>query len=300
MIPSAADAVPSVAVLLAGQVRSLIEPKVSHDIRSVLRHMRPMVFAHLSLEHSYAPWHSLQPDTSGNASNVQYISSMIRRTFRPAYLRIMPDSQVVKDPRWVGRAQGQAGEQSVLFFRWILLLEAMSSVETERGSRFGFVLRQRPDSVLLCEPAASPARWMDGFHAVQDGDQVVLMTRDAASVALSAYLHASQSAPCRLKVELCVAALLLSQGFSVGTMQPGAAVVRPEAFCTHVNGKAMLQDNDKLSCGRSFLGSRKPPCSTPPTYWNLTSKVAYWSSTERTKRRAARNSEASNRNAGHV
>ena len=280
---------PNIALLLAGQIRSFSERLLQRDTHAhFVQALSAAVFAHLSFEHSYAPWHKLIVNES-SANEQLRISSSIRRLFRPVYFQTLTDAEVMKSSSWVGRASGATSEQSVLFLRWLLLLEAMRSDERVRGSRYGLVLRMRPDATFLCKLPSDLPRWMNGFDAVQEGDQVMLMTREAASVALSVYLHGPQSAPCRLKVELCVPAVLSAHNLSVANMgQPGAALVRPEAFCVHAASVAMLQHDPKLSCGRTFLGAtHKPLCRDPPRAWNLSARLTYWSSDARAARRAA-------------
>ena len=292
--------VPSIAAVLAGQLRTLSETLVQREsYQALVRPTHAAVFAHVSFEHSYAPWHKLNGDVHHiDAEQKERIINAIRDLFKPVYFQIASDSEVEQNSRWVGRTDGAAGEQSVLFFRWLLLLEAIRLEENRRGSKFSLVLRWRPDVVLLCELPADVLRWMHGYSAVQAGDQAIVMTRSAATVALSSYLHASNSPACKLKIELCVPGILLAHNFSVATMgQPGAAIVRPEFFCSHASHEVMLKHDPRLSCGRSYLGSRKQICATDPRVYNMTARMQFWSSTARAERSAARSSAANNNKA---
>ena len=292
MAASSADA--TLAVLLAGQVRTLAEPQVLREARlNTVRSAHAAVFAHLSLEHEPAKWHSKFQSGStspvrahANASAVAAWRNAFRTAFRPLYMRLASDEEVIRQghPRWAGSLSGQPGAQSVLFFRWLLLHDELVRVERGRGSRFAFVLRLRPDAILLCKLPPDPVSVLGGYDAAQTGDAVVLMTRDAADVALAAYLHAADAWPCQLKVELCVPSLLIERRFSVGALDPGAVVVRPEAMCANDAYQKRMAEQQWLSCGRSHLGTPKPACGAAPRPWNLTARTQHW-----TRRRGAAN-----------
>ena len=248
----------SCAILLAGQMRSLAEPDTLRALRRhVLDATNSSVFAHLNIEDNSSPsWaahmidHSNRSDLGVHASRVH----AVRRSLNPIYMRIEPDWFVVQHPRWVGSLRGQPGEQDILFFRWLILREAMEAEETARGRKFKLVLRLRPDTVPLCELPRDLASW--GADALISDDIAVLMRREVASVALDIYSHAEALPACRLKFELCVPALLESEGFSVFDLRPtstcgGAfAIVRSQSFC---DDPASLSYPPNMRCGRTQL-----------------------------------------------
>ena len=97
--------------------------------------------------------------------------------------------------------------------RWSLLYNAMVDKEKSSAAQFEFVLRlrpdMRPDSLLHC--VLTPISLdLAGYDAVQDNDFALLLRRDAANVALTAYEQANRMAHCQLKVELCVSAILMA------------------------------------------------------------------------------------------
>ena len=271
-----------VAVLLAGQARTLREPQVRQELlKNVVRPTSAALFAHISPQHDYAPWHNYS-FVADDGDPEDDLATALRREFDPLpYLRVEPDEQVIRrrqqsnggSNRWYG-AIPWLERPSVLFFRWVLLLEALEVDERRRANRYGVVLRLRPDLVLTCQLPADPLTMLGGYDVVQHGDLALFMRREAASIALSMYQQAHESQPCALKVELCVPGLLVLRNYSVGTMVPGTvALVRPAAFCSN---SRKWKAPEWLACGRKYLGQPKPRCRAAPRVWNLSEHVRYW------------------------
>ena len=191
-----------VAVLLAGQARTLREPQVRQELlRNVVRPTSAALFAHISPQHDYAPWHnySFVADAGDPEDD---LATALHREFDPLpYLRVEPDEQVIRrrqqsnggSNRWYG-AIPWLERPSVLFFRWVLLLEALEVDERRRANRYGVVLRLRPDLVLTCQLPADPLTMLGGYDVVQHGDLALFMRREAASIALSMYQQAARVA----------------------------------------------------------------------------------------------------------
>lgn len=274
-----------VALLLAGQSRTLSESQVRRDlITSVVRPTRAVLFAHLSAEHEYDVWHNFSTSSEASADS---LVDIIRAEFHPvAFLRVENDREVQRHPSWSGVLQ-RPQRFSVLFFRWLLLHKALANEETRRGSRFEIILRMRPDLIVSCSLPLDVGAWMRGYSALQHGDVMLIAQRDAAEVALHTYVHANASALCALKAELCVPGLLAAHNFSLATLTPGTvSVVRPAAFCIQPHLQARLPE--WLSCGRAALGRAKLPCAAPTRSWNLTEHVKYWRDWRRSQRTSAR------------
>jgi hypothetical protein len=128
----------SLALLLAGQIRTFVEPQVRHELyRTIVSSSQAVTFAHLSPESTYAPWHlrgssraSWQPgrrlashEVMLNETVVQLVVRETRALFRPTFLRVETDTATTNHTRWTGRLRGDSAASSVLAFRWLLLLE---------------------------------------------------------------------------------------------------------------------------------------------------------------------------------
>jgi hypothetical protein len=260
---------PAVALLLAGQIRTLEEPQMLREtrLRVVNNLERTAVFAHLSPEHSYTAWHNWgHLEAVYTKSQQESVVAEIRRALHPRYLEILTDDEVKRHREWSGPLGGDVGAQSVLFFRWYLLYTAMEAAEVEAQSCFKIVIRMRPDLLLGCTlEHAHLAQMFDAFDALMNKDLLLVMTRKASSVALRAYQGANTSWECNLKVELCVDALLLRHNFSLGVIPFPVAILRPAALCAE-NSSALtaLQLAPDLGCqARSNLASHPQPCRGP-------------------------------------
>ena len=248
-------------------------------LQNAIRPARARVFAHLSPEHTYASWHGL-PRIVSNSSALLELINAIKHEFRPRLLTVVPDDELVATSRlWAGPLQGDSGQQSVLMLRWLHLLDAVRTEEAIRSALFRLVLRLRPDAVLQC---SVPADWSVGsatlspYRALLSHDFAAVMGREAATIALSAYIKANSTPGCRLKVELCVPAQLLAHNVSVGEMQPGASLVRPLSICNSTTPSS-------LGCGRlaltRALNTRAPiaACSSSTAKpRNITARMDYW------------------------
>ena len=281
VMQNAPPASTSLAVLLAGQVRTLSEPAVLDNLRrDIVQHMGAIVFAHVSIEHTYS-WHlhlaNMSTRWKATDSGTHPRVDAIKRALMPVYMRVESDLDIVGHPKWAGSLHGQPGEADTLFFRWLLLRDALVSEEAVRGTRFAFVLRLRPDLVMRCRLSRDPTLWMGRFHAVQDADLAMLMRREAAQLALGIYTRAEKLPACLLKVELCVPALLAASGFAVAEVNGNfTAIVRSQAFCDGPVATAIQAKN--MKCGRAFVGgSAKPWCSsTPLQAWAISRHVEKW------------------------
>jgi hypothetical protein len=108
------------------------------------------------------------------------------------------------------------------------------------SQRFAFVLRMRPDLVVLCKLPRDPSPMFDDdhdgrkphLHALISHDFAMLMRREALDAALTIYTHALDTFECRLKLELCVPARLIHAGFRVAQLYYGSAIVRSQAYVT--------------------------------------------------------------------
>ena len=245
------------AVLLAGQARTFLEPRVRQQLLNAVS--SSSLFAHLSTEHSYAEWHNFSvPVSPAPALTANRLTASLRREFRGklAYSRVESDEEVSTSSRWIGPV---AGMFSALFLRWLLLDVALQHEEHRRGSLFRFVLRLRPDLVLLCSVPSDLAAWMGDHDALQQGDWALLMKRRAADLALGAYLHANLTYFCSHRIEACVPSLLVSRNYSVASVKGFAWVVRPETFCSALSGKL----SESLGCGRGVIGRQpRAPCTS--------------------------------------
>jgi hypothetical protein len=186
------------------------------------------------------------------------------------------------------------------------LSKAMVAFEAVRAQPFSFVLRLRPDALLSCKLPSSPLVMLGSYSAVIDKDVALLVRRrpsltpqprpgcpktihdtlpiaflfqarrEAATMGLSVYRIAATSELCAFKRELCVGAVLMHNGISVGAMKPGAVIVRPQALCPVFQSKAFALDST-VSCGREYLSRRSRYfCREPPQLWNLSRRVQYW------------------------
>ena len=269
----------SLAVLIAGQIRAFVEPQVQLEVyRTAVSATSAAVFAHLSPEHSYAPWHhrGISPEPRLNQSTIRLLIRTVRMLFHPIFLSVEADRALASHSRWVGDLKEDSAGGSALAFRWLLLYDAMSSAEAKRGRIFLYVLRLRPDALLLCQ-LANPLVMLGNYSAVVDKDVALLARREAASVGLAAYHLASETKACELKRELCVPAVLLRHGFSVGVMRPGAVIVRPKSLCQALQSGSFTLDSS-VSCGRQQLALLRPFCRESPRLWNLTRGTLYWRS----------------------
>jgi len=296
---ASATAVPDgsgLALLIAGQIRAFAESSVYQEVHRTVTTSAAAVFVHVSTEHTYSAWHQRKHDWVDFFSNETHSAetadlNAIVRCFRPLHWEVATDDTIRRDPRWAGMLRDDSASLSTLAFRWLLLYEAMCAAENVRQRRFTVVMRTRPDAVLPCILPEDTRTLLGGYSAVVDKDSVILMQRNAAPVALTAYYHASTHPACALKAELCVPALLLKRGLTVGVIGAAGAIVRPEALCRYFSASSFALDMG-ARCGREHLTMRKPVCTQPPAGpWNLTKRTLYWRA-RRGERRAALNMSA--------
>ena len=284
----AADDAPAtlhpLALLLAGQVRTLQEERMRAELLSaVVQPSNAAVFAHLSPEESPAAWHfgpvggrsdPSQVAPAATAALSAGFAAAFRREFRPVFFELVADAELQGHRRWAGELLGSVRAQSALYFRWLLLHDAVERREAAAARRFAYVLRLRPDILPGCalRPPSVAQLLEPGLDAVALSDQLVLLRRSAVRVALRAYVAAPASPHCRLAPELCVDALLLLANFSLARARQGSAtLVRSESMCQSMQrrselGWSRLHHNltgarlrrHPVLCGRAALDTGAP------------------------------------------
>ena len=139
----AADDAPAtlhpLALLLAGQVRTLQEERMRAELLSaVVQPSNAAVFAHLSPEESPAAWHfgpvggrsdPSQVAPAATAALSAGFAAAFRREFRPVFFELVADAELQGHPRWAGELLGSVRTQSALYFRWLLLHDAVERRE---------------------------------------------------------------------------------------------------------------------------------------------------------------------------
>ena len=189
-------------------------------LSAVVQPSNAAVFAHLSPEESPAAWHfgpvggrsdPSQVAPAATAALSAGFAAAFRREFRPVFFELVADAELQGHRRWAGELLGSVRAQSALYFRWLLLHDAVERREAAAARRFAYVLRLRPDILPGCalRPPSVAQLLEPGLDAVALSDQLVLLRRSAVRVALRAYVAAPASPHCRLAPELCVDALLL-------------------------------------------------------------------------------------------
>ncbi|KAL1507298.1 hypothetical protein AB1Y20_008144 [Prymnesium parvum] len=263
------------AVLIAGQIRALAEPRLLDAVHRTVVLSAASLFVHLSPEHNYS-WHfhafPLDPSAIPRPTAPHEVQAVLHRLL-PLWWRVVTDDGLRADPQWRGPLPKDAARLSALAFRWLLLHDALVRAEAGRAAGFTYVLRLRPDVLLPCALPKAPRGMLGGFDAVADKDYLLLMRRGAAAVALTTYQRAAANPTCAFKAELCVPALMLQHGLSVGEVHTGVAIVRPSAVC-----HAFSVNGSSARCGHSLVDSQRRLCEHQPAGpWNLTRRMIYWS-----------------------
>ena len=256
-------------------------------LSAVVQPSNAAVFAHLSPEESPAAWHfgpvggrsdPSQVAPAATAALSAGFAAAFRREFRPVFFELVADAELQGHRRWAGELLGSVRAQSALYFRWLLLHDAVERREAAAARRFAYVLRLRPDILPGCalRPPSVAQLLEPGLDAVALSDQLVLLRRSAVRVALRAYVAAPASPHCRLAPELCVDALLLLANFSLARARQGSAtLVRSESMCQSMQrrselGWSRLHHNltgarlrrHPVLCGRGppWTRARRGPC----------------------------------------
>ena len=275
----------ALAVLLAGQIRTFEDPAV-HSRVVATSGGSASLFAHLSSEHSYASWHrtvGIPLNGAPASSSVGTLAANLQQLFGASLklLTMQTDAELLSmhyGHEWVGSLMGDSQSQSLLMLRWAILLRAVKHHEAERGHGFKFVLRMRPDAVLLCNlpslHAHEAAPLLGPYRAVASRDFVLLMDRQAADVALSAYYLANSSFACRAKVELCAPGLLVERNFSVGTMSMLGSLVRPAWVC-RTSASLVGCSPDEIAAQRRTPAAQVCSVATAARPWNLTARLQF-------------------------
>ena len=280
-VPDGRADLPGLALLIAGQIRAFADSSVYHEVHRTVATAAAAVFVHVSTEHTYSAWHRRKHDWVEIFSNETRSAetadlNAIVRCFKPLHWEVATDDTIRRHPRWSGMLKDDSASISTLAFRWLMLYDALCAAENVRGRRYAVVMRTRPDALLPCVLPEDTTMLLGGYSAVVDKDSVLLMQRNAAEVALTVYNQASTHPACALKAELCVPALLLEHGLTVGVTGAAGAIVRPEALCRYFSTSSFALDIG-ARCGREYLTSRKPVCTQLPAGpWNLTKRTLYW------------------------
>ena len=274
----------AVALLLAGQTRTFGEKTVRDRLlQTIAIPQRADCYLHLSPEFVEASWHhntKINWPVQGKDNSMD-TPGKIRSAFKSLNIDVSAayvasDEKMMTHQLWRGFLQGDMRTRSVLALRWLILYQDVQSVERSRKAPYKWLVRSRPDYVLPCtwETSKYLERLPRAFVAAVDGDHFIVMRPSAAASSLTAYSHANKSDACKIKLELCVPALLRAAGFRVAIYaSQNGRVVRPQNDCAisalqrHEKGKAALPDH--LSCGREVVYSKARACSNSPNGpWN--------------------------------
>ena len=147
------------ALVFAGQIRTGEDPRVLRELARRLSYKRVEAdaLAHLSPMHRYGAWHGAP---MYNNTSIPMFERVFRREFQPVHLVIATDEQVVArcselsacSHRWRGPVTGDVGssDHSVLYFRLLLLHDALVARERALRHSYAFVLRLRTDTLPDC------------------------------------------------------------------------------------------------------------------------------------------------------
>ena len=159
-------------------------------LSAVVQPSNAAVFAHLSPEESPAAWHfgpvggrsdPSQVAPAATAALSAGFAAAFRREFRPEFFELVADAELQGHRRWAGELLGSVRAQSALYFRWLLLHDAVERREAAAARRFAYVLRLRPDILPGCalRPPSVAQLLEPDLDAVALSDQLVLLRRGA-------------------------------------------------------------------------------------------------------------------------
>ena len=160
-------------------------------LSAVVQPSNAAVFAHLSPEESPAAWHfgpvggrsdPSQVAPAATAALSAGFAAAFRREFRPVFFELVADAELQGLRRWAGELLGSVRAQSALYFRWLLLHNAVER-EAAAARRFPYVLRLRLDILPGCalRPPSVAQLLEPGLDAVALSDQLVLLRRSACA-----------------------------------------------------------------------------------------------------------------------
>jgi hypothetical protein len=193
-----------VALLLAGQLRTLSEPEVLGNLRiAILEALRPDVFLSVSRSHTYSwqidHYEGLEDLAPTNASQLR----KILRVLNPVKVSVSKDEVIGLD-RITRRVP-----MAYTFLRFKQLLDMMLHHEASSGFHYEWVIRVRPDLVYACSFKSLLYQAALGKKVYMQWDYIAIMSREAAPLALNLVFEADQFMPCFVfQAELCLQAIL--------------------------------------------------------------------------------------------
>lgn len=150
--PSEAPAHASVAVCMAGQLRSLHQPKVLDNFRRhIVMRLRPVLFLHASRERSSHSMAAHDRSKVGRTTSEEF--EWILTRLRPVGVRLMDDSVLLRAHNLTRRGDGVKCYYSscpTLLLRFAGCAEDIERYETESRRQLPWILRTRPDLMWSC------------------------------------------------------------------------------------------------------------------------------------------------------
>ena len=195
--PSEAPAKSSVAVCMAGQLRTLHLPAVVDNFeRHVVRPLRPALFLHVSRERRIFKGIRSSRGTAGPTSGAEF--EWILTQLRPVGVRLMDDADLLRSHNLTRRGGDATGHVACqwsscvpLLLRFAGCAEDIERFEVESGSQLPWILRTRPDLMWSCELPAL-ATWPVGRQvAWLHRDFLGLYSRDVGLRVLEPLMHRS-------------------------------------------------------------------------------------------------------------
>ena len=258
------------ALLFAGQIRTAEHPHLLVELarRLSLNASAHDVYANLSPTHAYAAWHGAP---SYEHATVPAFEHLFRQVFHPVHLIVASDEELAArcgreaacTHRWHGDLPGDISisNQSMLYFRQLLLLDALVARERARDLVYARVIRLRLDALPVCTlryheyGAATP----DMLILRSGIDVVSVMSRRAAAVALQAYESTRRGwLPCYVKTEICATSLVFALNFTVGYTGVEFDLVRPDSTCDQTDEERIVRGVSNSTFVLRFL--RSSPC----------------------------------------
>ncbi len=244
---------PRIALLLAGQLRTLSEQEVLGNLRiTILEALRPDVFLSVSLTHTYS-WQAdyfeaLENVAPTNASQLREILHALN----PVNISISND----EISRFNGRMRRVPMSDTFLRFRQ--LLNMVLYHERISGFRYQWVIRTRPDLVYGCSLKSLLHESSLGKKVYVQWDFLAIMSHQAAPLALNLFFEADQFMPCfAFQAELCLSAVLWKHG--IPYFDAGVAKIWRPSGCKHKNTQVLCNADvhllEKMMSRIAFLES---------------------------------------------
>ena len=279
-----------VAVAMAGEIRTFADKRVrGHFIRAISPPInRPDIFLHLSHQFTVPGWKGDKVEIdklrqrAPRSAVRRALEWNIKSELQPVSMVVASNSDLKQHPLWAESSPSDAenivvrGNLKFLHLRWFALHEAIEEEERRRKVPYRFIVRTRPDYAYAGHLdyrnlGMSPLNNFGLF----DYDFFAILSRSAARLALRVAVNCTELefAPCRLRAEMIVPALLRRHGHRVGKIssfsasENNATETRPGAMLRPGKCNETLGDQSTYAIGRCSTFTEGFGCNWGPSYF---------------------------------